>query len=121
MGGRILYGMEFTADEVRSGASVAVVVNRQFAAGFGAPRDALNHQLTIEGDTPWKIVGVVKGMEYETDPTTANGNEVFIPSETSGGFFSTFVVRVEGRAEDHLAAIRGTLSKRWIRRFLSSK
>jgi putative ABC transport system permease protein len=108
MGGRIVYGREFTQAEVRSGAKVAVV-NEQFAAGFGAPRDALNHQLTIEGDTPRKIVGVVQGMEYETDPTTAKGNEVFIPSETPGSFFSTFVVRVDGRAADHLAAIRDTI------------
>ncbi len=108
MGGRILCGREFTAGEVRSGAKVAVV-NERFAAGFGAPQDALNHQLTIEGDTPRKIIGVVEGMEYETDPTTAKGNEVFIPSETPGSFFSTFVVRVDGRAEDHLAAIRDTI------------
>ena len=108
MGGRILYGREFTAAEVRSGAKVAVV-NERFAAGFGAPQDALNHQLTIEGDPPRKIIGVVEGMEYETDPTTAKGNEVFVPSETPGSFFSTFVVRVDGRAEDHLAAIRGTI------------
>jgi hypothetical protein len=66
-------------------------------------------QLTIAGDTPWKIVGVVKGMEYETDPTVANSNQVFIPSETPGSFFSTFVARVDGRAEDHLAAIRDTI------------
>jgi putative ABC transport system permease protein len=107
MGGRILYGREFTEAEVRSGADVAVV-NERFAAGFDAPKDAVGHQLTNGGDT-WKIVGVVKGMEYETDPTTANGNQVFIPSENPGGFFSTFVVRVDGRAEDHLAAIRDTI------------
>ena len=99
MGGRILCGREFTAAEVRSGAEVAVV-NERFAAEFGTPLDALNHQLTIEGDTPRKIIGVVEGMEYETDPTTAKGNEVFVPSETPGSFFSTFVVRVDGRAED---------------------
>ena len=108
MGGPILYGREFTEAEVRSGAKVAVV-NERFAAGFGAPKDAVGHQLTNEGDTPWKIVGVVKGMEYETDPTTANGNQVFVPSETPGSFFSTFVVRVDGRADDHLAAIRDAI------------
>ena len=108
MGGRILYGREFTDAEVRARAKVAVVDER-FAAGFGAPRDAVGRQLTIEGDTPWKIVGVVKGMEYETDPTTANGNQVFIPSNTPGSFFSTFVARVDGRAEDHLAAIRDAI------------
>ena len=109
MGGRILYGREFTDAEVRSGAKVAVV-NERFAAGFGAPKDTVDHQLTIGGDTPWKIVGVVKGMEYETDPTLANiSNQVFIPSATPGSFFSTFVARVDGRAEDHLAAIRDTI------------
>jgi ABC-type antimicrobial peptide transport system permease subunit len=108
MGGGILYGREFTEAEVRSGAKVAVV-NERFAAGFGAPQDALNHQLTIEGDDPRKIVGVVKGMNYETDPTLADSNQVFLPSETPGSFFSTFVVRVDGRAEDHLAQIRDTI------------
>jgi hypothetical protein len=95
MRSRILYGREFTDAEVRSGVRVAVV-NERFAARFGAPEDAVGHQLTIAGDTPWKIVGVVKGMEYETDPTVANGNQVFIPSETPGSFFSTFVARVDG-------------------------
>jgi putative ABC transport system permease protein len=108
MGARILCGREFTEAEVHSGARVAIV-NERFAAGFGAPQNALNHQLTIKGDTPRTIVGVVKGMEYETDPTTTNGNQVFIPSDAPGGFFSTFVVRVNGRAEDHLAAIRDTI------------
>ncbi len=108
MGGRIVYGREFTEAEVRSGAKVAVV-NERFAAGFGGPKGAVDHQLTIGGATPWKIVGVVTGMEYETDPTTANGNQVFIPSATPGSFFSTFVVRVDGRAEDHLAAIRDSI------------
>jgi predicted permease len=111
MGGRILSGREFTEAEVRSGARVAVV-NERFAAGFGAPQDAVDHQLTNEEDT-WKIVGVVKGMEYETDPTSVNGNQVFVPSATPGSFFSTFVVRVDervdGRAEDHLAVIRDTI------------
>jgi putative ABC transport system permease protein len=107
MGGRILYGREFTDAEVRSGARVAVV-NERFAAGFGAPRDAVGHLLTNAEDT-WKIVGVVKGMEYETDPTLANGNQVFLPSETPGSFFSTFVARVDGRAEDHLAAVRDAI------------
>jgi predicted permease len=117
MGGRILYGREFTEAEVRSGAKVAVVnerfANEQFTAGFGPPQDILNHQLTIEGDTPRKIVGVVRGMNYETDPTLADSNQVFVPSETPGSFFSTFVVRMDesadGRAEDHLPAIRDTI------------
>ena len=108
MGGQILSGREFTEAEVRSGAKVAVV-NDRFAARFGAPQDAVDHQLTTEGEAPRKIVGVVKGMEYETDPTNVNGNQVFVPSENPGSFYSTIVVRVDGRAEDRLAAIRDTI------------
>lgn len=107
MGTTILYGREFTDAEVHSGARVAVV-NQRFAAGFGEPRDAIGHQLT-NGSDSWTIVGVVKGMEYETDPTTAHGNEVFIPSTNPGSFFSTFVVRVDGRAEDRLAEVRDVI------------
>jgi putative ABC transport system permease protein len=107
MGARILFGREFTDAEVHSGARVAVV-NRRFAAGFGAPQDAIGHQLTNESDS-WRIVGVVKSMEYETDPTTAHGNEVFIPSTNPGSFFSTFVLRVDGRAEDRIAEVRDAI------------
>jgi predicted permease len=107
MGARILCGREFTDAEIRSGARVAVV-NDRFAAGFGALQDAIGHRLTIGNDS-WRIVGVVKGMDYETDPTTANGNEVFIPSTNPGSFFSTFVVRVDGQAEDRLAQLRDVI------------
>lgn len=107
MGTKILYGREFTDAEIRSDARVAIV-NQRFAVGFGAPQDAIGHQLTNENDG-WRIVGVVKGMEYETDPTLANGNQVFIPSTNPGSFFSTFVVRVDGRAEDSLAEVRDVI------------
>jgi len=108
MGGRILHGREFTDAEVHSGAKVAIV-NERFAAGFGAPQDAVGHELTNDNDPPLRIVGVVKSMEYETDPTMVNGNQVFLPSATPGSFFSTFVARVDGRAEDHLAEIRDAI------------
>jgi putative ABC transport system permease protein len=108
MGGRIQHGREFTNAEVRSGAKVAVV-NERFAAGFGAPEEVVGRQLTVGTEPPWKIVGVVKGMEYETDPTLANGNQVFIPSGAPGSFFSTFVARVDGPPENHLAMIRDAI------------
>ncbi len=106
MGGHILYGREFTDAEVRSDAKVAVV-NEQFAREFGDPADALGHQVTLEGESPRKIIGVVKGMDYMTEG--ANATQMFIPAHSPGDFFSTFVVRVNGRAEDHLAMIRDTI------------
>jgi ABC-type antimicrobial peptide transport system permease subunit len=111
MGGRILCGREFTDAEVRSAARVAVV-NERFAARFGAPGDVLGHQLTLGRVPPWKIIGVVKGMDYRNatnDPVDADPSQVFVPSTTPGGFFSTFVARVDGRAEERLAMIRDAI------------
>jgi ABC-type antimicrobial peptide transport system permease subunit len=108
MGGRILAGREFTDAEVRSGARLAIV-NERFATGYGGPAHVVGHNLTIAGDESRKIVGVVQGMEYETDPTLVNSNQVFVPSESPGSFFSTFVAHVDGRAEDHLAEIRDAI------------
>jgi putative ABC transport system permease protein len=104
MGGRILEGREFTDAEVSSGSRVAVV-NERFAAEFGGPREVLGRQLTAGLGNSWKIIGVVRGMEFETDSSLANSNQVFVPAVSPGGFFSTFVARVGGRADDHLAAI----------------
>ncbi|MBI2688486.1 MAG: ABC transporter permease [Acidobacteria bacterium] len=108
MGGRIQYGREFTGAEVRNGAMVAVV-NERFAANFGAPQDAVGHEVTVRRGASRKIVGVVKGMDFATDPTMIDPNQVFIPSSTPGGFFSTFVARVDGPAEAHLSTIRDTV------------
>jgi predicted permease len=114
MGGRILFGREFNDAEVHSGAKIAVVDER-FARAFGSPADAVGRQLTIAGAPPWvpaasKIVGVVREMDYQTDPTVANEFQVFVPATNPGVFFSnTFVVGIGGRAEDHLAAIRDTI------------
>ncbi|MCI0390167.1 MAG: ABC transporter permease [Acidobacteria bacterium] len=105
MGGRILEGREFTDAEVAAGSRVAVV-NERFAAEFGGSREVLGRQLTIGRGAPWKIIGIVRGMEFETDSSLANSNQVFVPAESPGGFFSTFVARVDGRADDHLIAIR---------------
>ena len=114
MGGRIRFGREFNDAEVRSGAKIAVVDER-FARAFGSPADAVGRQLTIAGAPPWvpaasRIVGVVREMDYQTDPTVANEFQVFVPAANPGVFFSNvFVVGVGGRAEDHLAAIRDAI------------
>jgi putative ABC transport system permease protein len=38
-----------------------------------------------------------------------NAPQIFVPSQSPGGFFSTFVARVNGRAEDRLAPIRDAI------------
>ncbi len=107
MGGRILWGRELTGGEIQSNARVAVV-NDRFAGEFGPPADAVGSEIATGNDPPWRIVGVVKSMDYMTQG--ANGNQIFIPDNSPGGsFFSTFVVRVNGRAEDRLPMIRDTI------------
>jgi ABC-type antimicrobial peptide transport system permease subunit len=106
MGGHIVAGREFTAAEVRQNANVCMVSER-FAAEFGSAADALGHQVFRE---PRKIIGVVKGMDYaKHDLIDANPRLVFLPSSRPGGFFSTFVARVDGRAEGQLARIRDAI------------
>ena len=107
MGGRILWGREFTDAEVRGNARLAII-NERFASEFGVPAHAVGGEITIGNDPPWKIVGVVKTMDYMTEG--ADSYEAFIPDTSPGGsFFSTFVVRVDGRAEDRLAMVRDTI------------
>jgi hypothetical protein len=106
MGGRFLCGREFTESEVRSNAKV-VVVNERFASEFGRPEDALDHQVTQPGSPSWKIIGVVKPMDYMTDG--ANSNQIFIPAHSPGDFSTTFVVRLDGRADHSLPLIRDTV------------
>src|SRR5580704_3478697 len=109
MGGRILYGREFNDAEVRSDANV-VVVNERFAEEFGPAADALDHEVTLGNDPPCKIIGVVGAMDYMTDTMdTAHSNQIFDPAHSPGSFVSTFVARVDGRAEDWLPAIRDTI------------
>lgn len=106
MGGHMLAGREFTSAEVRSDAKVAVV-SELFASQVGEPRNAIGHEITLGNRPPLRIVGVVRGMDYMTDG--ANATQIFVPAHSPGGFYSTFVVRVDGRPEDHLATIRDAI------------
>ena len=103
MGGRILAGREFTHAEIQGNVRVAIV-NERFASQFGPPVDAVGHNVAVGNSRPMRVVGVVKGMDYMTDGV--NSSQVFLPSHSPGGFFSTIVARVNGRPEDRLAMIR---------------
>jgi predicted permease len=106
MGGRILYGRELTGADVQRDAKVAVV-NEPFAADFGPPADAVGREITIDNSPPWRIIGVVQKMDYMADG--ANSFQIFVPSRSPGGFSSTFVARVDGRAEDRLTMVRDAI------------
>jgi len=110
MGGRILSGRELTDAEIRAHARLAVV-NERFASEFGAPADAVGREITAGASARWKVVGVVRGLDFMADEKTTgeNSNQIFIPSRTPGGFFSAFVARVEGRPETYLAEVRDAI------------
>jgi putative ABC transport system permease protein len=103
MGGHILHGREFTAAEVRADTKVAVV-NERFASEFGPPADAVGREISA-GKSRWKIVGVVRRMDYMVDG--ANSLQIFVPAHSP--VFSTFVARVDGNAEDRLAMVRDAI------------
>jgi predicted permease len=106
VGGHMLFGREFTEAEVRSDTKVAVV-SESFASQFGEPGNAIGHEVTQGSRPPLRIIGVVRGLDYMTDE--ANSTQIFVPAHSPGGFYSTFVVRVNGQALDHLATIRDAI------------
>jgi len=111
-GGHVLYGREFTDAEVRSKANV-VLVNETFARLWLRPADAVGHMVTGSDGVARRIVGVVRNLDfmgqYISDVFDVDPPETFVPADNPGGFDSTFVVKVQGRPEDHVAAIRAAL------------
>lgn len=106
MGAHLLFGRVFTDAEVRADAKIAVV-DESFARQFAQPVDVVGHEVT-SGERPlWRIVGVARDMNYETDG--ANKMQIFVPAHAPGGFYSTFVVLVDGREQDHLAPVRDAI------------
>ena len=112
IGGRVLYGREFTDAEVRSNANV-VLVNETFATVWLRPRDAVGHIVKGPDGTERRIVGVVRNLDfmaqYIADVSDMDFPETFIPAHDPGGLDSTFVARVDGRLEGHVPAMRVAL------------
>ncbi|MEI9973056.1 MAG: ABC transporter permease [Ignavibacteriota bacterium] len=111
MGGRVLAGREFNQADMQNRSQLAVIDER-LAGEFGPPAAALGRHLSL-GRSTRLVVGIVKNMDYMTEG--ANSNEVFIPANSPGGFFSTIVARVNGPAERYLAKVRDA-SNRWTGR-----
>jgi putative ABC transport system permease protein len=106
MGTQILAGREFTPADLQSAAEPAIV-NDAFAREFGQPADLPARKVSSDGNSR-TIVGVVKRMDYVAEG--ANTNQIFVLSRSPGSWpGATIVVKVDGRAEDRLAAIRDTI------------
>jgi predicted permease len=105
MGTRLLAGREFTEADIRTNTNVAMVSDA-LAREFGQPADLIGRELSI-GKNSWRIIGVVKGMDYMV--ADAQTSQVFHPSRSPGWPRTAIVVRVTGRPEDRLAMIRDTI------------
>jgi len=105
MGDRVIAGREFTEADMHSTEQIAIV-NDVFAREFGQPSDLIGRQVTI-GRVSWRIVGVVRAMDYMAED--ANTSQIFRPSRSPGWPRTAIVVKVAGRAEDHLAMVRATI------------
>lgn len=112
IGGHVLYGREFTDAEVRSDADV-VLVNETFARLWLPPADIVGHMVTDPDRRVLRIIGVVRNLDfmgqYTSDVFDVDPPETFIPAHNPGGFDSTFVTKVEGQPEDHVAEIRAAV------------
>ena len=111
-GGHVLYGREFTDAEIRANGNV-VLVNETFARLWLPPADIVGHLVTGPDGTARRIIGVVRNLDfmgrYVSDVFDIDPPETFVPAYKPGGFDSTFVVKVEGRPEHHVAAIRAAV------------
>jgi putative ABC transport system permease protein len=105
MGNRLLAGREFTEADIRTNTNVAIVSD-VFAREFGLPADLIGRELSIAKNS-WRIIGVVKGMDYMVADSQAS--QVFHPSRSPGWPRTAIVVRVTDRPDDHLAMIRDTI------------
>jgi hypothetical protein len=105
MGSRLLAGREFTQADIQGNTNIAIVSDA-FAREFGQPADLISRELSI-GKSSWRIIGVVKGMDYMV--ADAQTSQVFHPSRSPGWPRTAIVVRVTGRPEDRLAMIRDTV------------
>ena len=101
LGGRILYGREFSDAEIQSNTKVAVVSDR-LARELGEPAAIVGRQIHAVTETI-TVIGVVKDMFYIGDEQAP---QIYVPDHNPGRYFATLVARVDGRAEDRLAMIR---------------
>lgn len=104
IGGRILYGRDFTEQEIRSDAPVSVV-NERLAREFMDPAAIVGRELRA-GRRAVTIIGVVKDLVYIGD---ANVTEIYTPDHNPGRFFANIVARVDGRPEERMATFRDAI------------
>jgi len=102
IGGRVLFGREFTSGDLNATEPMAVV-NEELAREIGNPATIVGHLLTAQRGAPRRIVGVVRGVRYG-GPTAVAYPQAFYVSKSPGTL--TLVVRVAGDAHAATPLVR---------------
>jgi predicted permease len=105
IGGRVLFGREFTSQDLK-GVEQAAVVSEELARQIGDPAALVGHLLTAARGTPRRIIGVVRGVRYG-GPTSAPYPQVFYITRSPGTL--TFIARLADRARDLTPVVRDTV------------
>ena len=105
IGGRVLFGREFTPDDL-NGTEPTAIVNEELAREIGNPAAIVGRFLTASRSRPRRIIGVVRGVRYG-GPTSLPQPQAFYVTTSPGTL--TFVVRVSGDARDRTAVVRGAV------------
>jgi predicted permease len=115
MGTRIVRGRGFTSAD-RAGSPPVVVITQAMANAIWPGAEAVGKQMRIGGDTMplLTVIGVAEDMlarRFEADPEFW----YFLPVEQYRQMFGspqrTLLVRVDGRAEDHVDALRREIQR----------
>jgi putative ABC transport system permease protein len=102
MGSRVLYGREFSPEDLRSTEALAMI-SEELARTFGDPAAVVGRSLVSQRGKPRRIIGVVRGLRYG-GPTSTTDPQVFWLSRSPRTL--TIVAKVTGQARDRIAVIR---------------
>jgi len=107
MGTVFIAGREFAASDT-SLPDLRVVVDERFASRIGEGRSIVGQTLTTYKDRRVVVAGVVRGIRYR-GPEAGTNPLVFAPLNRGGARSATFLARVHGDADAHLARCRDAL------------
>jgi predicted permease len=95
------------------GASRVAIVNQAMAKHFFPQGDALGKYITVVGDTPWQVVGIVKDGKYKS-AREASRAMVYLPLEQLTGedlYAHCLLVRTSGDPSQMSAALRQAITQ----------
>ena len=104
----LLAGRYFEASD-REGAAPVIIINDSAARKYFPGENAVGKSVTVNGDTPQTIVGVI-GDVYQSSLETEPRTEAYVPMAQGRTLFSELVVKTSGDPYDVLPEVRAAVS-----------